>query len=112
MKYVYVCPKCKTVDTVESDLPDQTVSCTACDVQAIYIKCTKEEWDQKTSLEKIDHKEAVIKQRMEELTSPNYIMLEKIGKIESHLSVIKGILIFFTVSFILGGLIIMLINFL
>jgi hypothetical protein len=110
LKYLYVCPKCKTVDAMESDLPNPTVSCTACDVQAIYLQCTKEEWDQKTSSEKIEHKEAVIKQRMEELTSPNYVMLERIGKIESHLSVIKGILIFFTVSFILGGLIIMLIN--
>lgn len=109
MKYVYVCPKCKAVYAKVSDQPDGTVSCSGCNVKTVYLKCTKEEWDQKTPLEKLETKEDVIEHNVQESINPNNALLEKIGKIESHLSVIKGILVFFTVLSVLGGLI-MLIN--
>jgi uncharacterized Zn finger protein (UPF0148 family) len=108
MKYVYVCPKCKTVYAKDGDLPDETQVCPDCNDQLIYLKTTKEEWDQKSSFEKLETKEKVIEERIHNAADPNLFMLEKLGKIEQHLSVIRGIMVFFTVISVLGAIMIFL----
>lgn len=108
MKFVYVCPKCKTVYAKEDDKPDETQVCPDCNDQLIYLKTTKEDWDQKSSQEKFETKEDVIEERIQNAADPNLVMMEKLGKIEQHLSVIKGIMVFFTVISVLGTLMIIL----
>lgn len=72
-----------------------------------YLKCTKEEWDQKNAEEKTERIEATIAEKIQKATDPNFLMLEKLTKIENHLSIVKGILVFFTVLSILGALILL-----
>lgn len=108
MNYAYVCPKCKGVYTKEGERPDESMICPDCSDQLIYLKTTKEEWDQKSSQEKLETKEKVIEERIHNAADPNLFMLEKLGKIEQHLSVIKGIMVFFTVISVLGTIMIFL----
>lgn len=107
MKFVYVCPRCKTVYTDDSNQPNETQMCPDCKDYIYYLKCTKEEWDQKNAEEKTERIEATIAEKIQKATDPNFLMLEKLTKIENHLSIVKGILVFFTVLSILGALILL-----
>lgn len=102
MNYAYVCPKCKSVYTKEAMLPDISLICPDCRDRFVYLRHTKEDWDQRSAEEKAQIKEAVIAERIQKAADPDVLMLEKYIKIENHLSVIKGILVFFTVLAVFG----------
>jgi hypothetical protein len=83
-------------------LPDISLICPDCRERFVYLRHTKEDWDQRSAEEKAQIKEAVIEEKIQHAADPDCLMLEKFTKIEDHLSVIKGILVFFTVLAVFG----------
>lgn len=102
MKFAYVCPKCKIVYSKEGMQPDITLICPDCRERFVYLRHTKEQWDQKSAEEKEELKEAAIVEHIQKAADPDVLMQEQMGKIEGHLSVIKGIAVFFTVLAVIG----------
>lgn len=102
MNYAYVCPKCKSVYSRDTELPDETRVCPDCKDRLCYLKHTKDGWDQKSSEDKAAFKETIIEERIQHAADPDRLTLEKFTKMEYHLSVIKGILVFFTMLAVFG----------
>ena len=57
MRYLYICPRCKTVYSAESEVPSFDKRCVDCNEKLKYANCNKEEWDQKSESEKKEYKE-------------------------------------------------------
>jgi len=106
MRYVYVCPKCRGIYSNESTSPNEAQKCPDCNDGLYYLKCIKSEWDQKSSSEKTVQIDSTIAEKIHGAADTSFIVQEKLEKIEDHLSVIKNILIFFTVLWVLGVIII------
>lgn len=102
MRYVYVCPTCKNVYSMESAEPQQDFECPGCKVNLIYLGCSKEEWGTKTEQEKAQIKEAKLTRQNEFVASPESTILTHLKNIDKSLITIKNILEFFTILFVIG----------
>ena len=52
MKYVYYCPNCNILGSVDKETPEDYQACKQCDFSMIYTGITRDEWEQKTREEK------------------------------------------------------------
>lgn len=106
MRYVYVCPTCKNVYSMESAEPQQDFECPSCKVNLIFLGCSKEEWGMKTEQEKAEIKEAKLTRQNEFVASPESTMLAHLKNIDQNLLTIKNIIVAFTVLSVISAIII------
>ena len=97
MKYVYICPHCKSVMQKESDLPQLSLECTQCHSGVLYAKCTLDEWNGKGVEEKEALKTQVIRDKSNEMAEADYALFVQMQAMGKDIRTIRGILVYFTV---------------
>ncbi len=98
VKFAFVCPKCKTVYSDETETPLNGVQCPDCNLQMHYMGVTSHTWNQFSDDEKAALKEKVI----DDYRSPQTMYLKRMS---NDVRTIKNILIFFLVISIFAGVI-------
>lgn len=98
MKFAFVCPKCKTVYSDETEVPLNGVPCPECSLQMHYIGVTTDSWNKLSQDEQTAIKEKVI----DDYRSPQTMYLKRMS---NDVRTIKNILIFYLVLSILAGVI-------
>ncbi len=104
MRFLYVCPKCRKIFSAESEIPSKTQECFACETKLIYSGYTKDEWDRKTTEEKAEIKETILKQFVESEVSIEVQVLKLIENMDKNIGTVKNILVFFTILFVIGAI--------
>ncbi len=107
MEYMYLCPKCKEVYSQENDEPIKNLKCPECDNSLLYTGFTSGKWNTKTQSEREKIKYDLIS---DVEGSFNVQVQSAVQDIRSSIRTIKNILVFFTVLWVIG-MVILLIKF-
>lgn len=114
MKMMYICPQCKNLYSAEDGSDHK---CTECNVPGLLMDSSEYAWDMQSEEKQakiiqktldagtlsVTEQASDAKQKTEIITDTLHAL---VGRIEKHLSVIKGILIFYLAITIIGVIII------
>lgn len=98
MKSAFVCPKCRSVYSLDTETPLDGGPCPQCDLQMHYTGVTTETWNKLSKDEQTALEEKVI----EEYRSPQTMYLKRMS---NDVRTMKNIFIFYLVLSILAGVI-------